>query len=69
MEQSLKSVQYNNIAGQVHPFIKTMHLVDYCIYVQNNTICHAFQIVREEFQEHSNEFQVMSWRPNSPDMN
>ncbi|GBM75942.1 hypothetical protein AVEN_125348-1 [Araneus ventricosus] len=39
------------------------------IFQQDNTPCHKAWIVLEWFEEHTDEFHLMSWPPNSPDLN
>ncbi|GFT49429.1 transposase domain containing protein [Nephila pilipes] len=39
------------------------------MFQQNNALCPKAKIVLEWFQEHGAEFQLMSWPPNSPDLN
>ncbi|GBL87094.1 hypothetical protein AVEN_218784-1 [Araneus ventricosus] len=36
---------------------------------QDNASCHKSRIVLEWFEEHTDEFHLMSWPPNSPDLN
>lgn len=67
IEQSLTSMRNLNIVvDQVHSFMTTMFLENYCIYQQGNAQCHTGRIVREWFNEHSSIFQVMSCPLNSP---
>ncbi|GBM80699.1 hypothetical protein AVEN_79157-1, partial [Araneus ventricosus] len=35
----------------------------------DNAPCHKAQIVSEWFEEHTDEFHLTSWPPNSPDLN
>lgn len=70
IEQSLTSVRYlNMVADQVHPFMATVFPAGDGVYQQDNAPCHKGRIVMDWFEEHSSDFQVMSWPPNSPDMN
>ncbi|GFT22270.1 DDE_3 domain-containing protein [Trichonephila clavipes] len=39
------------------------------MFQQDNALCHKTKIVLEWFQEHDAEFQLMSWLPNSLDLN
>ena len=34
-----------------------------------NASCHKAKMVQEWFEEHNNEFEVLTWPPNSPDLN
>ncbi|KAK3557213.1 hypothetical protein QTP70_026124, partial [Hemibagrus guttatus] len=36
---------------------------------QDNAPCHKAKMVQEWFDEHNNEFEVLTWPPNSPDLN
>ncbi|KAK3547977.1 hypothetical protein QTP70_001641 [Hemibagrus guttatus] len=36
--------------------------------VQGNAQCHKAKMVQEWFDEHNNEFEVLTWPPNSPDL-
>ncbi|GBL70880.1 hypothetical protein AVEN_73726-1 [Araneus ventricosus] len=36
---------------------------------QDNAPCHKARIVLEWFEEHTDEFHLKSWLPNSPDLN
>ncbi|GBM45216.1 hypothetical protein AVEN_63828-1 [Araneus ventricosus] len=39
------------------------------IFQQDNASCHKAPIVLEWFEEHTDEFHLTSWPPNSPDLN
>ncbi|GFS69820.1 hypothetical protein TNCV_3101381 [Trichonephila clavipes] len=39
------------------------------IFQEDNTPDHRAQIVQEWFEEHNNKFQLISWQPNSLDLN
>ncbi|GFY36691.1 DDE_3 domain-containing protein [Trichonephila clavipes] len=39
------------------------------IFQQNNVSCQKARIVLERFEEHKNEFRLISWPPNSADIN
>ncbi|GBN47499.1 hypothetical protein AVEN_105899-1 [Araneus ventricosus] len=39
------------------------------IFHQDNASCHRARIVLEWFEELTDEFHLMSWQPNSPDLN
>lgn len=60
------SARYLNIVvNQVQPFMTIMFPASYSIYQLDNSQWDIGWIVRVWFQEHSNEFQVMSLSPNS----
>jgi len=39
------------------------------LFLQYNAPCHTEYIVHEWFKEHAEEFKVLPWPPNSPDLN
>ncbi|MCI4386854.1 hypothetical protein PGIGA_G00067410 [Pangasianodon gigas] len=39
------------------------------LFQQDNAPCHTAKIVQEWFEEHDKEFKVLTWPPNSPDLN
>ncbi|KAK3567808.1 hypothetical protein QTP86_026749, partial [Hemibagrus guttatus] len=39
------------------------------IFKQDNAPCHKADMLQEWFDEHSNQFEVLTWPPNSPDLN
>ncbi len=52
----------------VHPFMTTVHhLLMY--FQQDNAPCHKDQIISDWFLEHDNEFTLLKWPPQSPDLN
>ncbi len=40
-----------------------------CYFQQDNTSCHKAQIISDWFLEHDNEFTLLKWPPQSPDLN
>ncbi len=44
-------------------------LIFWCYFQQNNAQCHAAQIISDWFLEHDNEFTLLKWPPQSPDLN
>ncbi len=46
-------------------------LYDYSvpIFQQDNAPCHKAQIISDWFLEHDNEFTLLKWPPQSPDLN
>ncbi|GBN04634.1 hypothetical protein AVEN_1404-1 [Araneus ventricosus] len=66
----MKAANYLNIiADQLHPYMAFVFLTRYGIFQQDNAPCHKARIVLEWFEEHTDEFHLMSWPPNSPDLN
>ncbi len=56
------------VADHIHPFMTTVyHLLMY--FQQDNAPCHKAQIISDWFLEHDNEFTLLQWPPQSPDLN
>ncbi len=51
------------VADHVHPFMNTVY------FQQDNAPCHKAQIISDWFLEHDNEFTLLKWPPQSPDLN
>ncbi|GBL95667.1 hypothetical protein AVEN_251805-1 [Araneus ventricosus] len=70
VEQTMKAANYLNIiADQLHPYMAFVFPTGNGIFQQDNAPCHKARIVLEWFEEHTDEFHLMSWRPDSPDLN
>ncbi|GBN47885.1 hypothetical protein AVEN_39367-1 [Araneus ventricosus] len=70
VEQTMKAANYLNIiADQLHPYMAVVFPTGNEIFQQDNASCHKARIVLEWFEEHTDEFHLMSWPPNSPDLN
>ncbi len=41
----------------------------WCYFQQDNAPCHKAQIISDWFVEHDNEFTLLKWPPQSPDLN
>ncbi len=69
IEHCLNATAYRSIvADHVHPFMTTVyHLLMY--FQQDNAACHKAQIISDWFLEHDNEFTLLKWPPQSPDLN
>ncbi len=69
IEHCLNTTVYLSIvADHVHPFMTTVyHLLMY--FQQDNAPCHKAQIISDWFLEHDNEFTLLKWPPQSPDLN
>ncbi len=69
IEHCLNATAYLSIVSDhVHPFMTTVyHLLMY--FQQDNTPCHKDQIISDWFLEHDNEFTLLKWPPQSPDLN
>ncbi len=69
IEHRLNATVYLSIvADHVHPFMTTVyHLLMY--FQQDNAPCHKAEIISDWFLEHDNEFTLLKWPPQSPDLN
>ncbi len=57
------------VADHVHPFMTTVHTSSDGYFQQDNAPCHKAQILTDWFLEHDNEFTLLKWSPQSPDLN
>ena len=64
-----RTTYLNIVADQVHPFMATVFPDGSGLFQQDNAPCHTAKIVQEWFEEHDKEFKVLTWPPNSPDLN
>ncbi|GBN95373.1 hypothetical protein AVEN_144823-1 [Araneus ventricosus] len=70
VEQTMKAANYLNIiADQLHPYTAFVSPTGNGIFQQDNAPCHKARIVLEWFEEHTDEFHLISWPLNSPDRN
>ncbi len=70
IEHSLNTTAYSSIvADHVHPFMTTVYLSSDDYFQQDNAPCHKAQIISGWFLEHDNEFTLLKWPPQSPDLN
>ncbi|GBM53727.1 Transposable element Tc1 transposase [Araneus ventricosus] len=70
VEQTMKAANYLNITvDQLHPYMAFVFPTGNEIFQQDNAPCHKAWIVLEWFQENNDEFHLMSWPPNSLDLN
>ncbi len=69
IEHRLNTTVYLSIVSDhVHLFMTTVyHLLMY--FQQDNAPCHKDQIISDWFLEHDNEFTLLKWPPQSPDLN
>ncbi|KAK3522147.1 hypothetical protein QTP70_026962 [Hemibagrus guttatus] len=56
-------------ADHLHPFMETLFPDGCDLLQQDNAPCHKAEMVQEWFDEHNNQFEVLTWPPNSPDLN
>ncbi len=57
------------VADHVHPFMTTVYTSSDGYFLQDNAPCHKAQIISDWFLEHDNEFTLLKWPPQSPDLN
>ncbi len=70
IEHRLNTTAYLRIvAGHVHPFMTTVYLSSDGYFQQDNAPCHKAQIISDWFLEHDNEFILLKWPLQSPDIN
>ncbi|GBO09270.1 Transposable element Tc1 transposase [Araneus ventricosus] len=69
VEQTMKAANYLNIAYQLYPYMAFVFPTGNGIFQQDKAPCHKALIVLEWFEEHTDEFHLKSWTPNSPDLN
>ncbi len=69
-EHCLNTTAYLSIvADHVHPFMTTVYPSSDGYFQQGNAPCHKAQIISDWFIEHDNEFTLLKWPPQSPDLN
>ncbi len=69
IEHCLNATAYLSIvADHVHPFMTTVYTSSDGYFQQNNAPCHKAQIISDWFLEHDNEFTLLKWPPQSPDL-
>ncbi len=56
------------IADHVHPFMTSVPIF-WCYFQQDNAPSHKAQIISDWFLEHDDEFTLLKWPPQSPDLN
>ncbi len=70
VEHRLNATAYLSIvAGHVHPFMTTVQPSSDGYFQQDNAPRHKAQIISDWFLEHDNEFTLLKWPPQSPDLN
>ncbi|GBM93109.1 hypothetical protein AVEN_32036-1 [Araneus ventricosus] len=66
----MKAANYLNIiADQLHLYMAFVFPTGNGIFQQGNAPCHKARIVLEWFEEHTDEFHLISCPLNSPDLN
>ncbi len=70
IEHRLNATTYLSIVvDHVHPFMTTVYPSSDGYFQQDNASCHKAQIISDWFLEHDNEFTLLKWPPQSPDLN
>ncbi len=70
IEHCLNATAYPSIvADHIHPFLTTVNPSSDGYFQQDNAPCHKAQIISDWFLEHDNEFTLLKWPPQSPDLN
>ncbi len=70
IEHRLNVTAYLSIvADHVHPFKTTVYPSSDDYFQQDNAPCHKAQIISDWSLEHDNEFTLLKWPPQSPDLN
>ncbi len=70
IEHCLNATAYLSIvADHVHPFMTTVYPSSDVYFQQYNAPCHKAQIISDWFLEHDNDFTLLKWPPQSPDLN
>jgi len=57
------------VFDHAHPFMATMYPFSDGYFQQDNGPCHKARIISNWFPEHDNEFTVLKWSPQTPDLN
>ena len=57
------------VAGPVHGFMETVFPGGCGLYQQDNVPCHKAKMAQEWLRKHNNEFEVLTWTPDFPDVN
>ncbi len=57
------------VADHFHPFMTTVNLSSDGYFQQYNAPCHKAQIISDWFLKHDNEFTLLKWLSQSPDLN
>ncbi len=63
------TVYLSIVADHVHHFMTTVYSSSDEYFQQDNAPCHKAQIISDWFLEHDNEFTLLKWTPQSPDLN
>ncbi|KAK3555028.1 hypothetical protein QTP86_005693 [Hemibagrus guttatus] len=64
-----RSTYLSIAADHVHSFMETLFPDGCGLFQQDNAPCHKAEMVQEWFDDHNNQFEVLTPPPNSPDLN
>ncbi|GBM96953.1 hypothetical protein AVEN_69321-1, partial [Araneus ventricosus] len=67
--QGVMSSRVHGMTNAMYPYMAFVFPTGNGIFQQDNASCHKARIVLEWFEEHTDEFHLMFWPPNSPDLN
>ncbi len=70
IEHNLYATVYLSVVtDHVHPFMTTVYPSSDEYFQQDNAPCHKAKVISDWFLEHDNEFTLLKWPPQSPDLN
>ncbi len=69
IEHRLKATAYLSIIADHIISLWLQCTIFWCYFQQDNAPCHTAQIISDWFLEHDNEFTLLKWPPQSPDLN
>ncbi len=69
IEHHLNATADLSIVDHVHPFMTTVYTSSDDYFQQDNAPCHKAQIISDWLIEYDNEFTLIKWPPQSPDLN
>ncbi len=70
IEHRLNATGYRSIvADHVHPFMTTVYPSSDGYFQQDNAPCRKAKIISDWFLKHDDEFTLLKWPPQSPDLN
>lgn len=57
------------VAEHADPFMETVFPNVWGLFQYDNVSCHKTKMVHKWFEEHNSKFEILTWPPNSPDLN
>ncbi|KAK3511397.1 hypothetical protein QTP70_007233 [Hemibagrus guttatus] len=64
-----RTTYLSTVTVYVHPFMETVFPDGCGLFQQDNAPCHKAKMVQEWFDEHKNKSEMLTWPPNSSDLN